>query len=249
MSGVSNVEIAPTEMVCGEQAPRAAAVEILTPREVPLGGPRAMSVRRTLPQRQRSLIGAWCFVDHYGPDDVAATGGMDVAPHPHTGPAPVRSAAAVGPRSAMAPAFGRPPAGLRWRPTRLSPAAPTPAPPPATRLVISGAVSGSVAGATAAGPCGVAAGGGLGAELRFQIQGRPWALALSLPSYGAPGDYALPPNRISLHTLGIDASAQFFGSLKGSVTVAAGGASGTLDADLVGDGGNAHVTGAWSCAG
>ena len=40
-------------------------VEVLTPREVPLGGPRAMRVRRTLPQRHRSLIGAWCFVDHY----------------------------------------------------------------------------------------------------------------------------------------------------------------------------------------
>jgi redox-sensitive bicupin YhaK (pirin superfamily) len=44
-----------------------------------------MTVRRTLPQRQRSLIGAWCFLDHYGPDDVAETGGMSVAPHPHTG--------------------------------------------------------------------------------------------------------------------------------------------------------------------
>lgn len=44
-----------------------------------------MTVRRTLPQRARSLIGAWCFVDHYGPDDVHATGGMDVPPHPHTG--------------------------------------------------------------------------------------------------------------------------------------------------------------------
>ncbi|WP_420038060.1 pirin family protein [Streptomyces sp. cg28] len=44
-----------------------------------------MTVRRTLPQRTRSLIGAWCFVDHYGPDDVSVTGGMDVAPHPHTG--------------------------------------------------------------------------------------------------------------------------------------------------------------------
>ncbi len=62
-----------------------APVEVVTSREVPLGGLRAMTVRRTLPQRQRSLIGAWCFVDHYGPDDVAATGGMDVAPHPHTG--------------------------------------------------------------------------------------------------------------------------------------------------------------------
>lgn len=59
--------------------------EIMTPREVPLGGPRAMTVRRTLPQRQRSLIGAWCFVDHYGPDPVAKSGGMSVGPHPHTG--------------------------------------------------------------------------------------------------------------------------------------------------------------------
>jgi quercetin 2,3-dioxygenase len=60
-------------------------MQILTPRDVPLGGLRAMTVRRTLPQRQRSLIGAWCFLDHYGPDDVADTGGMSVAPHPHTG--------------------------------------------------------------------------------------------------------------------------------------------------------------------
>ncbi|MGW6244621.1 pirin family protein [Streptomyces roseolus] len=62
-----------------------AKVEILTPRDVPLGGPRAMTVRRTLPQRARTLIGAWCFADHYGPDPVAETGGMDVAPHPHIG--------------------------------------------------------------------------------------------------------------------------------------------------------------------
>ncbi|MEV7184532.1 pirin family protein [Kitasatospora sp. NPDC093102] len=60
-------------------------VEVLPARDVPLGGPRAMTVRRTLPQRSRTMIGAWCFVDHYGPDDVASTGGMDVAPHPHIG--------------------------------------------------------------------------------------------------------------------------------------------------------------------
>ncbi|KUM73196.1 hypothetical protein AQI70_20665 [Streptomyces curacoi] len=44
-----------------------------------------MTVRRTLPHRTRTLIGAWCFADHYGPNDVAATRGMDVPPHPHTG--------------------------------------------------------------------------------------------------------------------------------------------------------------------
>lgn len=63
--------------------------ELLTPRDVPLGGLRAMTVRRTLPQRGRSLIGAWCFADHYGPDRITDTGGMQVAPHPHTGLATV----------------------------------------------------------------------------------------------------------------------------------------------------------------
>lgn len=60
-------------------------VEVLAPREVPLGGPRALPVRRTLPQHQRSLIGAWCFADHYGPHDTRDEMGMDVPPHPHTG--------------------------------------------------------------------------------------------------------------------------------------------------------------------
>jgi redox-sensitive bicupin YhaK (pirin superfamily) len=60
-------------------------MEVLTPRDVPLGGLRSMTVRRTLPQRQRSLIGAWCFLDHYGPDEVRGSGGMVVPPHPHTG--------------------------------------------------------------------------------------------------------------------------------------------------------------------
>lgn len=64
-------------------------MEILSPREVPLGGLRAMTVRRTLPQRQRTLIGAWCFVDHYGPDDVTTGDPMVVPPHPHTGLATV----------------------------------------------------------------------------------------------------------------------------------------------------------------
>jgi redox-sensitive bicupin YhaK (pirin superfamily) len=85
---VSNLEEHPDEVRCAA-APPAAQVEVLAPRDVPLGGPRAMHVRRTLPQRGRSLIGAWCFVDHYGPDAVGGTGGMSVAPHPHTGLATV----------------------------------------------------------------------------------------------------------------------------------------------------------------
>jgi redox-sensitive bicupin YhaK (pirin superfamily) len=31
------------------------------------------------------MVGAWCFVDHFGPDDVSDSPGMRVPPHPHTG--------------------------------------------------------------------------------------------------------------------------------------------------------------------
>ena len=78
---MSNTDIAPAEVACAASA----FTGVLHPREVPLGGPRAIRVRRTLPQRDRSLIGAWCFADHYGPHDVRDGVGMDVPPHPHTG--------------------------------------------------------------------------------------------------------------------------------------------------------------------
>ena len=42
-------------------------------------------VRRLIPQRTLRTVGAWCFADHYGPDDVSSSAGMQVAPHPHTG--------------------------------------------------------------------------------------------------------------------------------------------------------------------
>jgi redox-sensitive bicupin YhaK (pirin superfamily) len=87
---VTNVELDPAEVLCRSgtvtgHGPGRREPEILEPRDVPLGGLRAMTVRRTLPQKSRSLIGAWCFADHYGPQQVAETGGMTVAPHPHTG--------------------------------------------------------------------------------------------------------------------------------------------------------------------
>lgn len=81
---MTNLEVRPAESTCAA-GPAVVGVEIVTARDVPLGGPRGMTVRRTLPSKARSMVGAFCFVDHYGPDDVAATGGMDVPPHPHTG--------------------------------------------------------------------------------------------------------------------------------------------------------------------
>ncbi len=45
----------------------------------------AITVRRLLPLRLRRSVGAWCFVDHYGPMDVDGVAGMSVPPHPHIG--------------------------------------------------------------------------------------------------------------------------------------------------------------------
>ncbi|MDR7110786.1 redox-sensitive bicupin YhaK (pirin superfamily) [Microbacterium trichothecenolyticum] len=54
---------------------------LLEAREVPLGGVRAMSVHRALPQRELPLVGAWCFLDRFGPQETR----MRVEPHPHIG--------------------------------------------------------------------------------------------------------------------------------------------------------------------
>ncbi|RYJ03596.1 MAG: pirin family protein, partial [Actinomycetales bacterium] len=55
--------------------------QVIDAREVPLGGLRRLLVHRTLPHRDLPTIGAWCFVDHFGPTDEP----MAVLPHPHTG--------------------------------------------------------------------------------------------------------------------------------------------------------------------
>lgn len=81
---VSNLDQSPAAVMSGRQDDAPGGPVVLPYRNVPLGGPRAMTVRRSLPHRAQSLIGAWCFVDHYGPDDVSQTGGMSVPGHPHT---------------------------------------------------------------------------------------------------------------------------------------------------------------------
>lgn len=76
----------PHEAVGGGRAAVAEAPvrEMLAGREVVLGT-RGMVVTRTLPHRDRRMVGAWCFADQYGPEDIAGGQGMRVPPHPHTG--------------------------------------------------------------------------------------------------------------------------------------------------------------------
>jgi quercetin 2,3-dioxygenase len=56
---------------------------LLEPRLVKLTPRSGITIKRTLPHRDIKMIGAWCFVDHYGPTNQAQA--MQVAAHPHTG--------------------------------------------------------------------------------------------------------------------------------------------------------------------
>jgi redox-sensitive bicupin YhaK (pirin superfamily) len=57
-------------------------MQTLAPRATDLG---ALTVQRLLPQRPRRMVGAWCFLDLFGPVSFEAAKPMDVAPHPHAG--------------------------------------------------------------------------------------------------------------------------------------------------------------------
>ncbi|HEV3381788.1 MAG TPA: pirin family protein [Trebonia sp.] len=78
---MSNLDPAPN--VSSLQASVVSAVDVLEARKAAIGD--GTEVRRLLPQRGLRTIGAWCFLDHYGPDDTSAGAGMQVPPHPHIG--------------------------------------------------------------------------------------------------------------------------------------------------------------------
>ena len=57
-------------------------IQSLPARETELG---SLRILRALPRRQRRTVGAWCFLDRYGPLTFNSGIPMDVAPHPHIG--------------------------------------------------------------------------------------------------------------------------------------------------------------------
>jgi redox-sensitive bicupin YhaK (pirin superfamily) len=82
---MSNLDRTPALSTCGGIASVAAEpVRDLIPGRIVLIG-ESTKVRRLLPTLGRRMVGAWCFIDHYGPDDIAREDGMQVPPHPHIG--------------------------------------------------------------------------------------------------------------------------------------------------------------------
>ncbi|GAB3596585.1 pirin family protein [Angustibacter peucedani] len=80
---MSNREAHPAETVSVADAPGGPVHEVVEGRDVPIS--KTNLVNRTLPHRDRRMVGAWCFVDTYGPDAVITMPGMRVPPHPHVG--------------------------------------------------------------------------------------------------------------------------------------------------------------------
>ncbi|HEX4253157.1 MAG TPA: pirin family protein [Pseudonocardia sp.] len=82
---MSNLDRSPDVVTCGGRTdtPGEPVLDLLRGKEVTLGA--STKVRRLLPTLGRRLVGAWCFIDHYGPDDITGQPGMQVPPHPHIG--------------------------------------------------------------------------------------------------------------------------------------------------------------------
>src|ERR1043165_5676973 len=67
---------------CDASDVRGSVFERFPAHETTLG---TLQILRALPIRQKRLVGAWCFLDRFGPLSFSEAKPMDVAPHPHIG--------------------------------------------------------------------------------------------------------------------------------------------------------------------
>lgn len=67
----------------GQTCPGHPVLERIEARAAEIG--EGFTIRRAVPNRQRRMIGAWCFLDHAGPVSYGPGQGLRVGPHPHIG--------------------------------------------------------------------------------------------------------------------------------------------------------------------
>ncbi len=79
---MSNLAATAGATACVSEPTPTPVLEAIPGRLTDVGG---LPIRRLLPRRQRRLVGAWCFLDSYGPLTFSSGKPMDVAPHPHIG--------------------------------------------------------------------------------------------------------------------------------------------------------------------
>src|ERR1044072_6302217 len=82
MVGNNMVDTRVAAQACDASDVQAPVFEKFSARETTLG---TLKILRALPIRQKRLVGAWCFLDRFGPLSFSDAKPMDVAPHPHIG--------------------------------------------------------------------------------------------------------------------------------------------------------------------
>lgn len=130
-----------------------------------------------------------------------------------------------------------------------APAAPLQLPPQAPAsvdLTFTGAVVGRVQGSDALGTCGRLA-GGYSAQLQVTVSGEALIVGMQIFNYHGPGQYSIPPERVSVHSPGVGAGSRFLPAMKGKLDVDPGEASGRIEAALGDQGGSANLRGTWIC--
>jgi hypothetical protein len=157
------------------------------------------------------------------------------------GPAAHAGAAAHASRPAPSPAgTAAPPAAA----IAALPSPPAPGQPVAAQLTIRGATQADVSVTRSQGVCGKGV-AGYSAQLTFPLRGRSYVLSMQVGDYHGPGQYTMPPERVSMHTQTGDPNPLLVAATSGMVAISADERSGSIDATFS-DG--SRVTGAWACS-
>ncbi len=166
-----------------------------------------------------------------------SSGPITAAPGPTSTPSAAASAASA---ASAAPAAPAAPAASA---AATLPSPPVPGPVSAAQLTIAGSATSRIDSTQSRGPCG-AAPVGYAAALAFRMDGQLYVLSIAIADYHGPDQYAIPPERVSLHTETGAPSPTLAAAVSGSVTVNSDQRSGSIDVQLSD---HSRVSGTWTC--
>jgi hypothetical protein len=89
-------------------------------------------------------------------------------------------------------------------------------------------------------------GAGYAAQFQLTFDSQPYVLTMEILDYHGPGEYGIPPERVSLRSAADNASSGLYPGIGGRVIVDPGERSGRIDATLRSPG-NTEVHGTWGC--
>ncbi len=151
--------------------------------------------------------------------------------------------ATPGPASTPSPTASPAPPSPAGSAAATLPPPPAPGPLSTAQLTIAGSTTSRIDSTQSRGPCG-AAPVGYAAALAFRMDGQPYVLSIAIADYHGPDQYAIPPERVSLHTETGAASPTLAAAVSGSVTVNSDERSGSIDVQLSD---RSRVSGTWAC--